>query len=440
MADTLFANGTVIQPAWLNDVNNNIYDGHTAPAGTFRNTLSNPTGSNIVGFLPLGTGAVSTTVQAKLRQLVSVKDFGAVGDGVADDTAAFQAAITYAQTTGARGVFINSHGSGLFYKITAPLIISRPIEILGESTNTTLIGIGFTATQHLIDIDGTIAPNLENVSIGNFTLRMSGTMANLMRLNNVSNAKFHDLQLYNGRHGLVITGNRNFSNLYERIYCSTKLTESAVLFDVFTGGGQHTFVGCNFYGKYGVQLTSNSIISTLSFLGCNFEQCDNAFYSEGDIQGIAFHGTRFEKNGVIASINFAPLVGKVVSGVSICGCFFETDGEVYTVQFTGAGTVRGFHIQGNYARDYSTSFVRCNGVGDGGVVSGNYIDNMTAIINANRASVEVVNNYNSTTFLGAKFNPPLVTPTLNAAATDLPTVIALTNQIRLALINAGLAQ
>jgi hypothetical protein len=49
-------------------------------------------GSNLVGFLQAGTGAVATTVQAKLRESVSVKDFGAVGDGVADDSAAFLAA------------------------------------------------------------------------------------------------------------------------------------------------------------------------------------------------------------------------------------------------------------------------------------------------------------------------------------------------------------
>ena len=41
---------------------------------------------------PAGTGAVPTTVQAKLREDVSVKDFGAVGDGTTDDTDAFTAA------------------------------------------------------------------------------------------------------------------------------------------------------------------------------------------------------------------------------------------------------------------------------------------------------------------------------------------------------------
>jgi hypothetical protein len=75
------------------------------------------TSANLVSYTPAGTGAVLTTVQAKLRESVSVKDFGAVGDGVADDTAAIQAAIAATGT----GKLIFPKAT---YLITSPLVFT----------------------------------------------------------------------------------------------------------------------------------------------------------------------------------------------------------------------------------------------------------------------------------------------------------------------------
>jgi hypothetical protein len=79
-----------------------------------------PSGSNSVGYLPAGTGAVATTVQTKLRESVSVKDFGAVGDGVTDDTAAIQAAINATQAAGGGVIFVPLGA----YKISSTLTIT----------------------------------------------------------------------------------------------------------------------------------------------------------------------------------------------------------------------------------------------------------------------------------------------------------------------------
>ena len=70
------------------------------------------------GFTQSGTGAVQRTVENKLKDTVSVKDFGAVGDGVADDTAAIQAAINATN----KGVLFFPPGD---YKITSMVTITK---------------------------------------------------------------------------------------------------------------------------------------------------------------------------------------------------------------------------------------------------------------------------------------------------------------------------
>ena len=85
-------------------------------------TTNSAQGSSLVGYVPVsGSGR---TVQSKLRDTVSVKDFGAVGDGTTDDTVAIQNAIAYCQNTaqyGGKALYI----PGGRYRITASLSVSK---------------------------------------------------------------------------------------------------------------------------------------------------------------------------------------------------------------------------------------------------------------------------------------------------------------------------
>ena len=90
--------------------------------------LAAPSGSSLVGFLQAGTGATARTVQSKNRDIVNVKDFGAVGDGVTDDTVAIQAAINQIASLGGGRVVFNMG----VYLITARLSANVGVLLDGE--------------------------------------------------------------------------------------------------------------------------------------------------------------------------------------------------------------------------------------------------------------------------------------------------------------------
>lgn len=107
MATTLYVSGTVVASAWLNDVDDVVYK----PAKNL-------------------TGSVARSALSKFADIVSIKDFGAVGDGTADDTAAFTlafAAITYGQIYLPTGT----------YKVTSQIVVPKRVRLLGNGVSDT---------------------------------------------------------------------------------------------------------------------------------------------------------------------------------------------------------------------------------------------------------------------------------------------------------------
>lgn len=370
-----------------------------AVPGTFLTDLAGSGGSALVGFIQAGSGAVARTAQSKMREVISVKDFGAVGDGAADDTSAIQLAFDYAASLSHAEVYFPAPAS--HYKTTSPITADSAVSIRGDGQHTTIIATGLLSSQYVIDYNCDAADVVENAFIKGLTVRSNNGAPSGFRLKNISYVTMKDVRAYGLLHGVYLEGSRCFSNTFEELN-SYNLTGNTVRFAAgFTGGGHFAFVGCTFTGDVGFVVTDTAVTDSLSFNGCNFEQCTtNSFYIGGTVRGVTFTGCRTEGcNGDDFQIN--PTAGNSVEGITITGTSFTTDSAgSRPIVFGGAGgTVKGFSITGNQVETagLATSFVYLNGAGESGLIAGNYFaQTNTTAVNTQRSGVIVFGNENGT--------------------------------------------
>ena len=170
---------------------------------------SSSTNAQNVSYKPPFIGSVGTNVADKLAQTVSVKDFGAVGDGVTDDTAAIQAAIDATPYS-----LIFPTGT---YKLSSTITIDKDIEI--DFCDSVI----YTSASTAFSSEGTLKATTSAASYSNTTDRNSILVADASGfavgdlINVISSDLFDTSRLYYYKGGSAviteISGNRVYFSL-----------------------------------------------------------------------------------------------------------------------------------------------------------------------------------------------------------------------------------
>lgn len=373
--------------------------GTTAEHANFTGAQGELTVDTDKNALVLHDGATQGGKVIEGSDFIRVTDYGAKGDGVTDDTSAIQAAINAATvSTSSAIVYFPPVKISQFYRTTAPLVCTKPVTLLGAGeTGVTIIAENLTAGQYVLDLDNAFATN-HFFTVERLTLRSNNGLPNGMRIKDCSFSVFKDLELNNLTNGIIIDAtNRAFSNTFERIH-GESITATTVRFETgFQGGGQYKFDGCTFTGDTGFSLVDGARTDGLSFVNCNFEQCNtNSVYIGGYVDGLSFFGCRTEGGlNKTADFNINPEPNNHVFGLTISGCFFSSDaGAAKPISIGGAGgTVRGFSITGNSGGYIGNpNFVFLNGEGESGLIAGNFTRYSSSIVNAARFGVVIFGN------------------------------------------------
>ena len=244
------------------------------------------TSADLVTYTPSGSGAVARSAASKFGETVSVKDFGAVGDGVADDTAAIQAAITYASTQRIRLYVPNGK-----YKITATLTTPNNgyVYLVGESVACPAVGQDYTKFSTLF-----FAPTSAAVMIDLGTLNYFG-FENLLFVSNDNTVS---------RTGLSI-GSLGGGSAQQSSQQAVPFVISQVSFHDW--GGTALSLGGETYGKISdckfhkcAQCIAINGQGEIAVDGVYFERMENAAFSAGAGNGNAWI---YVKNTVTRWIN-----------------------------------------------------------------------------------------------------------------------------------------
>lgn len=206
--DDIFGNGDPTFAQYTPDADSLLAPGSLTVKSALDQITDDGSGSSVVGFIQSGAGAVARTVEDKLQDWVSVKDFGAVGDGVTDDTAAINAALG----SGARNIYFPVG----FYKHTG-LTISSAQRLVGANNSE---GVGSVLVCSAAGVDNITIPAAGNVVIENLCIRGNNpggtpsTNGSGIVINTQATPTLRNVFIFNnGGYGIKIVGDASRLNV-----------------------------------------------------------------------------------------------------------------------------------------------------------------------------------------------------------------------------------
>jgi hypothetical protein len=363
--------------------------------------LAGASGSSLVGFLQSGTGAVARTVQAKERDVVSVKDFGATGDGTTDDTAAVQAFIVACQNR--RGII----PAGV-YKITSTLTLlpQYSYNIEGEvydnsgATGTVIYNAG---TGNAITLDN--EPFTQNydqqIRLANLSVKGNASSLNGIYVRHCMIFLENVWCTANGTNGLYLE--RAYSSSFRQVVCANN-NQNGMLIN--RAGNALHFDHCIFNGNGASNGYAGAYVSGFSGGSENY--------------GVLFTACDFTGNGVGGGVTVGyGIIVQYSRAVSLIACYAEAN---KSSNLYSDSTVQNLTVANCYFQDANSTMTGINGL----VYENNHHQYLTASTQINVAgglpgSRLQVRMFGNTYTGGATSNPTAgVTENLSLWYTGVP--------------------
>ena len=225
------------------------------------------------------TGAVNRPIDLKLGEFISVKDFGAVGDGTTNDAAAFTAALAAIVATGKKGVLYVPAGT---YKINSSLTVNISfVSIYGESA--TLNFSSLTSGAALI-VNSTVSPPYANAItfISGLQLIGNSTAGSVKGIQYTSSTGVAHFSVDNCSINTFGVGESFETNSYLISHKNTDVWNCTVGVQNlagFTNNGENiSYVGCTIFNN-GTNVVQNNSNGDINFTNCSLDYPTTAHIS-----------------------------------------------------------------------------------------------------------------------------------------------------------------